>query len=71
MIARGAQSNVSVFRKEGPLPTLDIVKQYIRKCMETRNLHSNTKYVLMQMFSENPKSPLYRPLCDAKNFRSV
>ncbi|KAG0082810.1 tRNA-dihydrouridine(20) synthase [NAD(P)+]-like [Podila epicladia] len=71
MIARGAQSNVSVFRKEGPAAHLDIVKGYIRKCMTTRNLHSNTKYVLMQMFGDNTKSPHYRPLCDAKSFRAI
>ncbi|KAF9319626.1 tRNA-dihydrouridine(20) synthase [NAD(P)+]-like [Podila horticola] len=71
MIARGAQSNVSVFRKEGPVAHLDIVKEYIQKCMITRNLHSNTKYVLMQMFGDNTKSPHYRPLCDAKSFRAI
>ncbi|KAF9337258.1 hypothetical protein BG006_005658 [Podila minutissima] len=71
MIARGAQSNVSVFRREGPVAHLDIVKGYIRKCMFTRNLHSNTKYVLMQMFGDNTKSPHYRPLCDAKSFRAI
>jgi tRNA-dihydrouridine synthase 2 len=36
-----------------------------------RNHHSNTKYVLMQMFNEETKSPYYRPLCEAKNFRAV
>jgi len=71
MIARGAQSNVSVFRKEGPLVHLEVVKEYIRKCLATRNLHSNTKYVLMQMFGDNTKSPYYRPLCDAKSFRAI
>lgn len=39
--------------------------------MITRNLHSNTKYVLMQMFGDNTKSPHYRPLCDAKSFRAI
>ncbi|GJJ76439.1 tRNA-dihydrouridine synthase 2 [Entomortierella parvispora] len=72
MIARGAQSNVSVFRKEGLVPHLEIVRQYIRKAMETRNLHSNTKYVLMQIFAPDfTKDPHYRPLCDAKTFRAI
>jgi len=72
MIARGAQSNVSVFRKEGLVPHLDIVRQYIRKAMDTRNQHSNTKYVLMQIFAvDYTKDPHYRPLCDAKSFRAV
>lgn len=39
--------------------------------MVTRNLHSNTKYVLMQMFGDNTKSSHYRPLCDAKSFRAI
>ncbi|KAG0323919.1 hypothetical protein BGZ99_002335 [Dissophora globulifera] len=71
MYARKAEANVSVFRKEGRLPLMEVVQTYIRKCLETRNHHSNTKYVLMQMFIDNTKSPHYRPLCDAKNFRAV
>lgn len=39
MIARGAQSNVSVFRKEGPVAHLDIVKEYIQKV----RIHHNGK----------------------------
>jgi len=40
--------------------------------METRNLHSNTKYVLMQIFAPDfTKDPHYRPLCDAKTFRAI
>ncbi|KAI8599628.1 hypothetical protein EDD21DRAFT_295941, partial [Dissophora ornata] len=71
MYARKAEANVSIFRKEGSLPLMDVVRAYIRKCLATRNHHSNTKYVLMQMFVEDTKSPYYRPLCDAKSFRAV
>ncbi|KAG0277100.1 tRNA-dihydrouridine(20) synthase [NAD(P)+]-like [Linnemannia exigua] len=71
MIARGAEANVSIFRKEGRLPLMDIVRQYMRKCLETRNHHSNTKYCVMQMFIEDTKSPYYKPLCEAKSFRAV
>ncbi|KAG0354925.1 hypothetical protein BGZ54_001408 [Gamsiella multidivaricata] len=71
MYARKAEANVSIFRKEGPLPLMDIVRQYLRKCITLRNHHSNTKYVLMQMFVEDTKSPHYRPLCEAKSFRAV
>ncbi|KAG0374578.1 tRNA-dihydrouridine(20) synthase [NAD(P)+]-like [Mortierella sp. AD032] len=71
MIARGAEANVSIFRKEGRLPLMDIVRQYMRKCLETRNHHANTKYCVMQMFIEDTKSPYYRPLCEAKSFRAV
>ncbi|KAF9904819.1 hypothetical protein BX616_001168 [Lobosporangium transversale] len=71
MYARRAEANVSVFRKEGLLPLNEIVTAYIRKCLETRNHHSNTKYVLMQMFVDDTKDPRYRQLCEAKCFRAV
>jgi len=71
MYARRAEANVSIFRKEGPLPLTDVVNAFIRKCLETRNHHSNTKYCLMQMFIDDTKDPRYRPLCDAKSFRAV
>lgn len=71
MIARGAEANVSIFRKEGRLPFMDIVRQYMRRCLETRNHHSNTKYCVMQMFVDNTKSPYYKPLCEAKSFRAI
>ncbi|KAK3820183.1 MAG: hypothetical protein J3Q66DRAFT_261709, partial [Benniella sp.] len=71
MYARKAEANVSIFRKEGLLPHMDVVREYIRRCIHLRNHHSNTKYVLMQMFNEETKSPHYRPLCEAKNFRAV
>ncbi|KAF9170434.1 hypothetical protein BGX21_008934 [Mortierella sp. AD011] len=71
MFARRAEANVSIFRKEGPLPFMEVVKTYLRKCLETRNHHSNTKYVLMKMFADNTKDPHYRHLVEAKNFRAV
>ncbi|KAI1317272.1 hypothetical protein EDD11_008760 [Mortierella claussenii] len=71
MFARRAEANVSIFRKEGPLPLNEIVTTYLRKCLETRNHHSNTKYVLMQMFVDHTKDPRYRQLCEAKSFRAV
>ncbi|KAF8959667.1 tRNA-dihydrouridine(20) synthase [NAD(P)+]-like, partial [Entomortierella lignicola] len=71
MYARRAEANISIFRKEGPLPLMDVVKTYIRRCLETRNHHSNSKYVLMQMFVDNTKDPHYRGLVEAKNFRAV
>lgn len=49
MIARGAQSNPSVFRKEGPLSTLGAIAQFLRKCIDTDNPFPNTKYTVMQM----------------------
>ncbi|KAG0221454.1 tRNA-dihydrouridine(20) synthase [NAD(P)+]-like [Actinomortierella wolfii] len=71
MIARGAELNVSVFRPEGALPLIDVVRMYVRKCMQTRNIVNNTKYVLMQMFKNDTKSHYYQPLTRAKTFRAI
>ncbi|KAF9966236.1 tRNA-dihydrouridine(20) synthase [NAD(P)+]-like, partial [Actinomortierella ambigua] len=71
MIARGAELNVSVFRAEGPLPLVEVVRRYVRTCMQTRNITNNTKYVLMQMFKLDTKSHYYQPLTRAKTFRAI
>jgi tRNA-dihydrouridine synthase 2 len=31
MYARKAESNVSIFRKEGPLPHMEVVREYVRR----------------------------------------
>ncbi|KAG0221429.1 tRNA-dihydrouridine(20) synthase [NAD(P)+]-like [Actinomortierella wolfii] len=71
MIARGAELNVSLFRPEGTLPLIDVVRMYVRKCMQTRNIVNNTKYALMQMFKNDTKSHYYQPLTRAKTFRAI
>jgi tRNA-dihydrouridine synthase 2 len=49
MFARGAQANVSVFRKEGMLPVHDVMREYIKIAMEYDMGYANCKYTLMQM----------------------
>ncbi|ORY91952.1 hypothetical protein BCR43DRAFT_479014 [Syncephalastrum racemosum] len=69
MIARGAQYNPSAFRKEGLLPFDEVVRTYIKKCVDLRNIYQNTKYVLLSM-STDPKftkSTLYRNIQSAKS----
>lgn len=40
MIARGAEANVSIFRKEGRLPFMDIVRQYMRRVSFSKEPHT-------------------------------
>jgi tRNA-dihydrouridine synthase 2 len=49
MIARGAQWNPSVFRKDGPLPVWDVLSQYLSLAEAVSNSVNNTKYVMMKM----------------------
>lgn len=48
LIARGAQWNPSVFRKEGPLPGKDMVMEYLDIATKYDMHPKNTKYVLIQ-----------------------
>lgn len=49
MVARAAQWNPSVFRKEGPLPLETVIRDFIQFAVEYDNTFSNTKYCLAQM----------------------
>lgn len=53
MIARGAQKNVSIFRKEGPLSLEEVATEYLKLCVQYDNSVANTKYVLGKMYKYN------------------
>ena len=49
--ARGALNNCSIFRREGKLPVDDVMKDYLKLCVETDNVDSNTKYNVMRVMT--------------------
>ncbi|XP_062619891.1 tRNA-dihydrouridine(20) synthase [NAD(P)+]-like [Saccostrea cucullata] len=53
MIARAAEWNPTIFRPEGKLPLLDIVKEYIKVAIDWDNNWVNTKYCVLQMMHDN------------------
>ncbi|OUM56222.1 hypothetical protein PIROE2DRAFT_49838, partial [Piromyces sp. E2] len=53
MIARAAQSNPSIFRREGLLPKLDIVKEYSRLCARYDMPYQNAKYSLLCIWGDH------------------
>ncbi|CAG8472410.1 12993_t:CDS:10 [Acaulospora morrowiae] len=71
MIARAAQNNVSIFRKEGTLPLKEVVTSYIKKAIETENNWANTKYTLMQMYANHPKDLNHELLTHAKSYEEL
>jgi tRNA-dihydrouridine synthase 2 len=71
MIARAAQSNVSIFRKEKSLPLKDVVIKYIKTAIDIDNNWPNTKYTLMQMYAECAKEPEYKSLTKSKSYEDV
>ncbi|EEB08103.1 tRNA dihydrouridine synthase Dus2 [Schizosaccharomyces japonicus yFS275] len=53
VIARAAEKNVSCFREEGLLPIQQVVKDYVKMCLEVDNNFGNTKYCLIQWMQGN------------------
>ena len=46
MIARAAQKNVSIFRKEGLLEMHEVIKKILKLSVDYDNSDTNTKYVI-------------------------
>ncbi|DBA05207.1 TPA: hypothetical protein N0F65_005057 [Lagenidium giganteum] len=58
LIARGALSNASIFRKEGMLPYTDVVVDYLKAAAETDNVFQNTKYNVGRMLPSKCDAPV-------------
>ncbi|TYZ67162.1 hypothetical protein PybrP1_000399, partial [[Pythium] brassicae (nom. inval.)] len=58
LVARGALTNASIFRREGMLPYTDVVKEYLKAAAETGNLYHNTKYNLARMIPSRNLEPV-------------
>ncbi|XP_075214578.1 dihydrouridine synthase 2 isoform X2 [Lycorma delicatula] len=52
MVARAAEWNCSIFRKEGKLPINDVITAYLRYCVDYDNNPSNTKYCIQNMLRD-------------------
>jgi tRNA-dihydrouridine synthase 2 len=72
MIARGAQWNVSVFRKEGPLPIDHVIREYLKLAVELDMPYVNVKYVVMQMRLPEPERiQTHAQLCTCKTIQQI
>jgi len=71
MLARAAQWNCSVFRKEGPLPMENVIKAYLKYAVDYDNSPSNTKYCVQNILRELQDSPLGRKFLDAQTLEQI
>lgn len=53
MIARAAQWNCSIFRKDGPLKISDVARDYIKYAVLYDSHYANTKYCVLQILRED------------------
>nr|XP_009858018.1 tRNA-dihydrouridine(20) synthase [NAD(P)+]-like [Ciona intestinalis] len=56
MLARSAQWNCSVFRKEGPLPLDVVIKDYIKIAIQYDNHYINCKFCILEMMHETQET---------------
>jgi tRNA-dihydrouridine synthase 2 len=72
MFARGAQDNVSIFRKEGPLPVRHIIKEYFDLAVQYNMPYSNAKYTIMQMkYPEIFSKEFHRRIAQSKSYEQM
>lgn len=71
MIARGAQWNPSVFRKDGPVPVWDVMSEYLQLCQTVGNTFANSKYTLMQMKASHCPKPMSAYVNRTKTFDAL
>ncbi|XP_067640494.1 tRNA-dihydrouridine(20) synthase [NAD(P)+]-like isoform X2 [Eurosta solidaginis] len=57
MVARAAQLNVSIFRKDGMLPMDDIIVKYLKLSVDYDNAAHNTKYCVQNILKELQETP--------------
>lgn len=71
MIARQAEHNVSILRKEGKLQEFDVIKSYLKYAIDYGNYMTNTKYNIQQILGELQDSPKGRLLLGAQTFEEI
>lgn len=71
MLARAAQWNPSVFRKEGRLPATQVITEYIKLAVDFDNNFGNTKYCLQRLLHEDTTSTEARQMLHTSDMREI
>ncbi|GAB0096346.1 tRNA-dihydrouridine(20) synthase [Sergentomyia squamirostris] len=71
MIARAAEWNPSIFRKDGMLPLDEVITEYLRLSVDYDNSPSNTKYCVQNMLRELQETPRGRIFLDSQTLEQI
>lgn len=71
MIARAAEWNCSIFRKQGLLPMDDVIKAYLKYAVDYDNSPSNTKYCIQNILRELQDTPLGRQFLETQTLEKI
>ncbi|XP_053625329.1 tRNA-dihydrouridine(20) synthase [NAD(P)+]-like isoform X3 [Plodia interpunctella] len=71
MIARAAEWNCSIFRKEGLLPMDDVIREYLKLSVDYDNSPSNTKYCVQNILRDLQETPRGRQFLDCQTLEQI
>uniref|UniRef100_H2YFU7 DRBM domain-containing protein n=1 Tax=Ciona savignyi TaxID=51511 RepID=H2YFU7_CIOSA len=71
MVARSAQYNCSVFRKEGPLPVEDVIKEYLKIAIQYDNHYINCKFCVLEMMHDIQETKAGRMVRSALSLHEI
>ncbi|CAB3231091.1 unnamed protein product [Arctia plantaginis] len=71
MLARAAEWNCSIFRKEGLLPMDTVIKEYLKLAVDYDNSPSNTKYCVQNILRDLQETPRGRKFLDCQTLEQI
>ncbi|XP_063706339.1 tRNA-dihydrouridine(20) synthase [NAD(P)+]-like [Culicoides brevitarsis] len=71
MIARSAQWNCSVFRKEGPLPIDDVIREYLKLAIQYDNPVGNTKFNIQNILRDVQETEMGQKFLAAQSIEEM
>ncbi|KAG1650851.1 tRNA-dihydrouridine(20) synthase [NAD(P)+]-like [Nymphon striatum] len=71
MIARKAEYNLSILRKDGKLSKYEVIKDYLKYAIDYANYLTNTKYNIQQTLGELQDTEKGRKLLSAQTFEEL
>lgn len=71
MLARAAEWNCSIFRKEGLLPMDDVIKAYLKYSVDYDNSPSNTKYCVQNILKELQETPRGKTFLECQTMEQI
>ncbi|CAH0557590.1 unnamed protein product [Brassicogethes aeneus] len=71
MIARAAESNCSIFRKEGLKKLDDVICDYLKICVDYDNSPNSTKYCVQNMLKELQETPRGKKFLECQTLEQI
>ncbi|XP_034828139.1 tRNA-dihydrouridine(20) synthase [NAD(P)+]-like isoform X1 [Maniola hyperantus] len=71
MLARAAEWNCSIFRKDGMLPMDTVIKEYLKLAVDYDNSPSNSKYCIQNILRELQETPRGRKFLECQTLEQI